>query len=137
MSRLRVGQINELADEAVKALAAGGTKTFPLVDGRVVGVLATPDNSTSEKMAMGISALPPNHSTAEHQHEAEEFVIILRGSGTITIDNEQVRVTPGTVVVTPPNTSHVTTSDVGSQLAVLWVYGPAGSEQRWLTERED
>lgn len=132
MSKLVVRNIDEMVDEAVAALDAGGTTKFPLIDGRVVAVFATPDDSTSAKMAMGISVLPPGYSTPPHQHAAEEFAMIVRGTGSITIDDEIISVGPGDLVVTPPDSVHVTTSLGDDQLVVYWSYGPAGSEQRWL-----
>ena len=132
MSKIVVRNINDMVDEAVAALDAGGTAKHPLIDGRVVAVFATPDDSTSARMAMGVSVLPPGYSTPAHQHPAEEFATIIRGSGSITIDGEVVPVAPGDLVVTPPDSVHVTTSSAEEQLVIHWSYGPAGSEQRWL-----
>ena len=132
MTKLVVRNIDAMVDEAVSAFDSGGTTRFPLIDGRVVAVYATPDDSTSEKMAMGISVLPPDYSTPAHHHSAEEFAMIVRGSGSITIDGEVIAVEPGDLVVTPPDSVHVTTSGPDEQLVIYWSYGPAGSEDRWL-----
>jgi len=132
MSKSVVLNINDMVDEAVAALDAGGTARFPLIDGRIVAVFATPDDSTSARMAMGISALPAGYSTPVHHHPAEEFALIVRGTGSITIDDEVIPVGPGDLVVTPPDSEHITTSSADSELVVYWSYGPAGSEQRWL-----
>ena len=132
MSKSVVRNINDMVDEAVAALDAGGTARLPLIDGRIVAVFATPDDSTSARMAMGISVLPPGYSTPAHHHPAEEFAMIVRGTGSITIDDEVIPVGPGDLVVTPPDSEHITTSSADSQLVVYWSYGPAGSEQRWL-----
>lgn len=132
MSRIIVRNIDAMVNEAVAALEAGGTAKHPLIDGRVVAVFATPDDSTSARMAMGISVLPPGYSTPAHHHPAEEFATIVRGTGSITIDGEIVQVAPGDLVVTPPDSVHVTTSSPDEQLVIHWSYGPAGSEQRWL-----
>lgn len=58
--------------------------------------------------------------------------MILRGEGTVTIDGDPITVREGSVVVTPPKLVHVTTAGPDDPLAVYWVYGPAGSESRWL-----
>ena len=102
MSKLVVRNIDAMVHEAVAALDAGGTTRFPLIDGRIVAVFATPDDSTSARMAMGISVLPPGYSTPAHHHAAEEFAMIVRGTGSITIDDEVIPVAPGDLVVTPP-----------------------------------
>jgi len=132
MSKLVVRNIDDMVDEAVAALDSGGTTRFPLIDGRIVAVFATPDDSSSARMAMGISVLPAGYSTPAHQHPAEEFAMIIRGTGSITIDDEVIPVVPGDLVVTPPDSVHVTTSSIDDQLVIYWSYGPAGSEQRWL-----
>jgi quercetin dioxygenase-like cupin family protein len=132
MSKLIVRNIDDMVNEAVAALDAGGTTRFPLIDGRIVAVFATPDDSSSARMAMGISVLPPGYSTPAHQHPAEEFAMVIRGTGSITIDDEVIPVAPGDLVVTPPDSVHVTTSGADDQLVIYWSYGPAGSEQRWL-----
>jgi quercetin dioxygenase-like cupin family protein len=137
MSKLVVRNVDDMVDEALAALDAGGTEKHPLIDGRIVAVFATPDDSTSAKMAMGVSVLPPDYSTPSHHHPAEEFAMIIMGTGSITIDGELIPVGPGDLVVTPPDSVHVTTSDADSQLVVYWSYGPAGSEQRWLEPKED
>ena len=132
MSKLVVRNIDAMVHDAVAALDAGGTTKFPLIDGRIVAVFATPDDSTSARMSMGISVLPPGYSTPAHHHPAEEFAMIVRGTGSITIDDEVIPVAPGDLVVTPPDSVHVTTSSADDQLVIYWSYGPAGSEQRWL-----
>lgn len=132
MSKFLVRNIDDMVNEAVAALDSGGTTKFPLIDDRVVAVFATPDDSSSARMAMGVSVLPPGYSTPAHQHPAEEFAMIIRGTGSITIDDEVIPVAPGDLVVTPPDSVHVTTSSADDQLVIYWSYGPAGSEQRWL-----
>jgi len=132
MSKYVVRNIDVMVQEAVTALDSGGTTRLPLIDGRIVAVFASPDESTSAAMAMGISALPAGYSTPAHSHAAEEFAMIVSGYGSITIEDEVISVGPGDVVVTPPDAVHVTTAHAGSQLVVYWSYGPAGSEQRWL-----
>jgi mannose-6-phosphate isomerase-like protein (cupin superfamily) len=134
---LVVRNIDAMVDEAVAALDAGGTTKFPLVDGRVVAVFATPNDASSQKMAMGISVLPSGYSTPAHHHPAEEFAMIVRGTGSITINGHIFPVGPGDVVVTPPDAIHVTTSRGDERLVVYWTYGPAGSEQRWLSEEKE
>lgn len=136
MSQSVVRNIDDMVAEAVDALDAGGTDKFPLIEGRIVAVFATPDDSTSARMAMGISVLPPDYSTPAHQHPAEEFAMVIRGTGSITIDDEVIPVAPGDLVVTPPDSVHVTTSAPEDLLVIYWSYGPAGSERRWLESGE-
>jgi quercetin dioxygenase-like cupin family protein len=133
VSRYVVRQLQQLADGALAVLESGvGTEDLPIIEGRVMAVQASPQLGSSEDMAWGISALPPGYSVPEHTHRAEEFAMILRGSGIITIEDEQIAVSEGSVVVTPPHLRHLTTAGPDGPMVVYWVYGPAGSEARWL-----
>lgn len=132
MTSYEVRDLDAMIETALAALEHGSVPGFPLHDGRVVSVQTTPDDGTASDMAMGISALPPNYSTPEHTHRAEEIATVVRGTGTITIDDEVIPVRPGSIVITPPHARHVTTSSADGPLVVYWTYGPAGSEERWL-----
>ncbi len=126
-----VQNLDAMVEKALSALAAGGTEEYPLFEGRIVALFASPSSKSSEDMALGISALPANYSAPIHSHRAEEFALVLRGKGRITINGDEIIVGPGSLVVTPPNAPHFTTVDAGEPMAIYWVYGPAGSEQRW------
>ncbi|MDH3248671.1 MAG: cupin domain-containing protein [Acidimicrobiia bacterium] len=134
MNEFVVENLQALAHGALAVLESGvGTDEFPLIEGRVLAVQASPELGSSDDMAWGISALPSGYSVPEHTHRAEEFAMIVRGSGTITIDDREIPVSEGSVVVTPPHRPHLTTAGQDGPMVVYWVYGPAGSENRWLS----
>lgn len=127
-----------LLQEGLDALRASGTDRIRWVDGRVVGVVASPELGNAEQMAFGISVLPRGLRTPPHQHAAEELAIVVAGSGTIEIDGAVVEVERGSVVLTPPNSVHITSASTTTDaLAVVWIYAPAGSELRWLVGAQD
>lgn len=123
--------IDVMIEGALSALSQGGTKEIPLIDGRIVSVHASPAKGTSEKMAMGVSALPPNYSTPVHSHDAEEFALVVRGAGVISVDGVDIPVSSGSIVTVAPNVPHITTANSDGPMVVYWTYGPAGSESRW------
>lgn len=128
-----VRDLDTVVEGALAVLESGvATDEFPLVDGRVVAVQASPDLDSSADMAWGISALPAGLTAPEHTHRAEEFAMVVRGSGVIAIEDEEIAVSEGSVVVTPPHLRHRTTAGPDGPMVVYWVYGPAGSEARWL-----
>jgi quercetin dioxygenase-like cupin family protein len=127
----RVWTHDEIVRVGLAALEAGGAPGAPLIDGRVLSIRATPTNGTSSHMAVGISVLPSGYSTPPHEHEAEELATVLSGAGSITIDGVELPVGPGSVVLTPSRSVHLTTAGPDGPLVVLWVYAPAGSEERW------
>lgn len=108
------------------------------INGRVVGVLASPQLETSQHIASGVSVVPAGTATPWHSHEAEEIAVIVGGRGQIRIGDDAISVVAGDVVLTPSDAPHQTCADADVTLSVLWVYGPAGSESRWLaTEPEE
>lgn len=136
MSKYVTRNLRALTKGALAVLDSGeGTEEFPLIDGRVLAVQASPATHNSEDMAWGVAALPAGFSTPDHTHRAEEFAMIVQGSGSIMIEDEEIPVEEGSVVVTPPHLVHRTTAGPSGPMVVYWVYGPAGSEARWL-ERE-
>lgn len=124
----------ELVAQGLSALAAGGLPGAPLIDGRILGVRATPADGSAGRMAMGLSVLPAGYATPSHHHEAEEVATVLSGRGSIVIDGTDYPVAAGSVVLTPAMSEHVTIASDDGPLVVWWVYAPAGSEQRWLAQ---
>lgn len=126
--------LEEVIEAALAALDVGGTEEFPLKEGRVVKVLASPTFGTSAFMSMGLAVLPPNYTTPPHEHDAEEIALVLRGSGSITVAGVRQPVRAGSVVIAPPLAPHTTQSGSDEPMVVYWTYGPAGSESRWISE---
>lgn len=127
----RVWDHEDIVRVGLAALESGGAPGAPLIDGRILSIEATPANGSSSRMALGISVLPAGYSTSVHHHEAEELATVLAGSGSISIDGVDHPVRPGSVVLTPSGTHHITTAGAEGPLVVWWVYAPAGSEERW------
>lgn len=124
----------ELRQEIVTSLARGGFGDGRMVDGRTVAVKASPARGNSSKIVVGTAALPPGYRTPPHSHESEEVAVVLSGSGGIDIDGVEYPVEPGSVVMAPANSQHVTFAHPEAELVVLWFYAPPGSEARWLRE---
>lgn len=133
----KVWHHDDLVERGLATLAEGGRPDAPLIDGRVLAVEATPATDSSEHMAIGMAVLPPGFATPTHHHLAEELATILSGEGTITIDGQVIAVRPGTVVLTPSMSEHVTMATGDDPLVVWWSYAPTGSESRWLDARTD
>jgi quercetin dioxygenase-like cupin family protein len=124
-------QFGTLEDKGLAHLR-GASSGMHDVEGRFMEVLASPAIGNATRLAVGFSALPPGFAVPEHSHEAEEVAIVLRGSGVVTIDGEDHPISAGTALLHPARSVHATVADRGSELLVLWIYAPAGSEERWL-----
>ncbi len=125
-------QLDELASEILAALRSGGAGDGKVIDGRALAVKASPMRENSSKITVGTAALPPDFRTRPHSHDAEEVAVFLSGAGRVEIDGIPHPVRRGTVLLTPAGTVHVTVSDPGEPLVVLWFYAPPGSEARWV-----
>ncbi len=77
-----------------------------------------------------ILELAADAKVAEHVHANEtELLYILEGAGTMTINGQDVAVTPTSVIQIPPNTKHAFTAS--AKLRAFQLYTPAGPEQRF------
>jgi mannose-6-phosphate isomerase-like protein (cupin superfamily) len=66
--------------------------------------------------------LGPGDSAGKHTHtHTEEIYYILRGTGLVTVDDVQRRVSQGDVVVTPLNSRQSVTNDRSEDLAFIVV----------------
>jgi quercetin dioxygenase-like cupin family protein len=81
-------------------------------------------------LAASILTLGANAKVAEHVHAKEtELLYVLDGSGTMTIDGQDVAVTPTSVIQIPPNTKHAFAAT--SAVRAVQIYTPPGPEQRF------
>lgn len=128
--------LEEMKKEMLEALKRGSHPRGRLLNGRIVLVLATPDDGTSKDVAIGLSAIPAGLSTEEHSHPAEEIATVLAGTGTVFIDDHPYPVYPGSVIYTPSFARHRTVVTGTDTYLSWWMYAPAGSESRWLPSQE-
>lgn len=64
--------------------------------------------------------IPPNATVGYHKHgNDEEMYIILEGSGTMTIDNQQVKIKKGDMIKNPPYGEHGLVNDSDSNINLL------------------
>jgi mannose-6-phosphate isomerase-like protein (cupin superfamily) len=68
--------------------------------------LVSGDVTQSEALTMGIAKIPPNEALREHRHLQEEIYLVLKGTGSVTIDGKTRPVGPGTSVFIPGNVVH-------------------------------
>lgn len=122
----------ELAKTLLADVETGSSVAGKWINGRIVGLLASPYDSTATDIATGVSAIPAGSSSPRHSHRAEEIAIILSGTGAIEIGDETYPVKQGDVVLNPPDVPHRTVADADGPLTVLWIYSRAESALRWL-----
>jgi quercetin dioxygenase-like cupin family protein len=77
---------------------------FELMGNHMRG-LATPSRGAAE-VAVWRGITEPGATTPPHTHDHEEVLVVLAGSGSASMDGEQVEVSPGDVLIVPPNKVH-------------------------------
>jgi quercetin dioxygenase-like cupin family protein len=77
---------------------------FELMGNHMRG-LATPSRGAAE-VAVWRGVTEPGATTPPHTHDHEEVLVVLAGSGSASMDGEQVEVSPGDVLIVPPKTLH-------------------------------
>lgn len=72
----------------------------------------------------------------QHRDETEEYIYVLEGGGTITIDGTASSLSPGSIVYMPAN-AEVSYENGPEPLVALQVFAgpqPASKYDRWVTE---
>jgi quercetin dioxygenase-like cupin family protein len=123
---------SELAFQLLSDISEPTPQLGKWINGRVVGLLASPFAGNATDLAIGVSVIPAGETTPKHSHRAEEIAIILAGEGMIEIGDSQVQVAIGDVVLNPPDVPHRTEAAASGPLAVLWIYSQPDSALRWL-----
>jgi mannose-6-phosphate isomerase-like protein (cupin superfamily) len=65
--------------------------------------------------------LEPGAATPVHQHECEEVVVVLRGSGTLTIANQVQAFGPNSTLIIPPKIAHQIVNSSAEALQIIAV----------------
>lgn len=93
--------------------------------------VAKPNNLRASVMgrSMSLNRIRWIHPTdlPEHTHDVEQAIVMVEGEMEYTIDGHPYRMTPGTVAVIPPDTSHSGRS-LGGEAVFLEVFAPPRPE---------
>ncbi|AEE91954.1 Cupin 2 conserved barrel domain protein [Tepidanaerobacter acetatoxydans Re1] len=109
-----------------------GTK-FPA--GRLTRVIVGPDAPMeAQNFVMGHVTIYAGGSVPLHSHEQEEVYLIVSGSGMISIDNESERVTEGSYVYIPPNSTHILENTSDDNMIMVFCYSPKSIVEHWKQE---
>ena len=82
-----------------------------------------PENSVASSAGMFVIRADGTARFDRHHHDFEEFWLVARGTGTITLDGLDHTVGPGDIVHTPPGVDHDIVA-VGEELHIFWLSGP-------------
>jgi quercetin dioxygenase-like cupin family protein len=82
-----------------------------------------------DRLAAGLTIIPPGGSSDSHAHEEGEMFYVLAGKSSITIGEEKRELIPGTAVWGPPGIPHQLFNESNETCKILWVLSPPGREK--------
>jgi mannose-1-phosphate guanylyltransferase/mannose-6-phosphate isomerase len=83
--------------------------------------------------SVGTVTIPPGSKSDAHIHErSDEFWIITRGHGRVSVDGNEVDIEPGLVVCAPAGSKHEVFNSGKEILHAYWIICPAGPEEAML-----
>jgi quercetin dioxygenase-like cupin family protein len=80
----------------------------------------------SDNLAVGTQQVMQGSGIPTHRHfQMDEAFYVLKGSGTVTLDEKQLRFEPGATIFIPRNTWHAF-ANPDHELLFLWIVSPPG-----------
>lgn len=103
---------------------------FTTADGSTIRSILDSSNAPVENQSLAEASLPAGGSTQRHYHRvSEEIYFILEGQGTMELDGEFRKVSPGDAVLIPPNAWHQITTEGEESLLFLCCCAPPYSDE--------
>ena len=92
---------------------------------RTSWILISEKTVGSKNIAMGVNETYPGSMVPEHKHETEEEVMyFIAGKGKFVTEEEEIDLSPGTVIYNPPGQSHKILNTGDEVLRFVWIYSP-------------
>jgi quercetin dioxygenase-like cupin family protein len=82
----------------------------------------------SDNLSLGTQQVPPGAGIPRHRHAyMDEFIYVLEGSGTVTLNDERLPIEKGGTIFIPKGSWHAF-ENPDSELLLLWAVTPTGHE---------
>ena len=92
---------------------------------RTSWILISEKTVGSKNIAMGVNETYPGSMVPEYKHETEEEVMyFIAGKGKFVTGEEEINLSPGTVVYNPPGQLHKIINTGDEVLRFVWIYSP-------------
>ncbi len=117
------------AAAVVRHVDEAPVRTHPKGVARVRTLAAPADGTQSAFLA--VLELDAGAGVPEHRDPTEEYVYVLEGGGTITIDGRAHALRPGHAVFMPANAQVSFQASADGPTRVLQVFAPAGPEAKY------
>lgn len=74
-------------------------------------------------MEVWMQTIAPGAATPVHRHACEEVIIVLRGSGQVTIEGEELKFGPDSTIIVPPDAVHQLINSGAEEMFLIGVLG--------------
>jgi len=92
---------------------------------RVSWILVSEKTVGAKNLAVGINETAPGSQVPEHEHGAEEEVMLfLSGRGKFVTEEQEIPLEPGVCVFNPPGGKHKILNTGDEVLRFVWIYSP-------------
>ena len=100
--------------------------------GAEVLFLASPEIHGNKSLFMSVLKVPAKGKVPEHKDPTEEYLYVLKGTGTLWIDDQELKIGPRMVVYMPAGAKVRFQAD-NKPVEVLQVFAPSGPEKKYKT----
>ena len=105
-------------------------RPFTTLDGSTIREIVGPAWTPAVNQSLAEATVPPGGTTAAHFHRVtEELYFFLRGSGRLTVGDDERDVGPGDCAVIPPGDVHQLVNTGNGPLVLLCCCAPAYSDE--------
>jgi quercetin dioxygenase-like cupin family protein len=74
-------------------------------------------------MEVWMQTIAPGAATPVHRHACEEVIVILRGSGQVTLEGEVTSFEPNSTIIVPPNAVHQLVNSGAEEMFLIGTLG--------------
>jgi mannose-6-phosphate isomerase-like protein (cupin superfamily) len=89
--------------------------------------------SENKNFQLAIQSLKPNEEIGMEKHpDKTQFIRIEKGRGLAIVDNKQIGLQDGSIVIVPPNVLHNVINNSTEDLKLYTIYAPADHEDKLI-----
>ena len=75
------------------------------------------------EMEVWMQTIAPGAATPVHRHACEEVIVVLRGSGQVTMEDEETKFGPNSTIIVPPDAVHQLVNSGAEEMFLIGVLG--------------
>lgn len=105
---------------------------MPVINNAEIKKFALPglEHQTLAARGMGVTGMEvwmqtiaPGAGTPVHRHACEEVIVILRGTGLVTIEGEEMQFGPNSTIIVPPDAVHQLVNSGAEEMFLIGTLG--------------